>query len=96
MTTTLLTRDEVFEALKVVFDPEIGVNIVDLGLVYDADISETNDIAVTITLTSMGCPLGPVIISDIQQAAGKMVPGSRLETPAATAPPSSAFCNTPT
>ncbi len=72
MTTTLLTRDEVFEALKVVFDPEIGVNIVDLGLVYDADISETNDIAVTITLTSMGCPLGPVIISDIQQAAGKM------------------------
>ena len=63
-----LTKDGVFEALKSVFDPEIGVNIVDLGLVYDADIKENNDVEVTMTLTSMGCPLGPVIIQDVQQA----------------------------
>lgn len=63
-----LTKDDILEALKVVYDPEIGVNIVDLGLVYDADISENNDVEVTMTLTSMGCPLGPVIIQDVQQA----------------------------
>lgn len=65
-----LTKDVVFEAMKVVYDPEIGVNIVDLGLVFDADIDETNNVEVTMTLTSMGCPLGPVIIGDIQRAVG--------------------------
>ena len=66
------TREEVREGLKQVYDPEIGINIVDLGLVYDADISESNDVDVTMTLTSMGCPLGPVIIQDVQQAVGKL------------------------
>lgn len=65
-----LTKDDVFIAMKDVYDPEIGVNIVDLGLVFDADIDETNNIEVTMTLTSMGCPLGPVIIGDIQRAVG--------------------------
>ena len=65
-----LTKDVVFEAMKVVYDPEIGVNIVDLGLVFDADIDETNNVEVTMTLTSMGCPLGPVIICDVQRAVG--------------------------
>ena len=69
--TATLTKDEVLEALKEVYDPEIGVNIVDLGLVYDAEIDDKNDVEVTMTLTSMGCPLGPVIISDVQQAVGK-------------------------
>ena len=87
MTATLLTRDEVFESMKVVFDPEIGVNIVDLGLVYDADISETNDISVTITLTSMGCPLGPVIISDIQQAVGKLEGAGEVSVRVVWSPP---------
>lgn len=63
-----LTKDEILEALKTVYDPEIGINIVDLGLVYDADIKENSDVEVTMTLTSMGCPLGPVIIQDVQQA----------------------------
>lgn len=62
------TKDDVLEALKAVYDPEIGVNIVDLGLVYDADISESNAVEVTMTLTSMGCPLGPVIVSEVQNA----------------------------
>jgi metal-sulfur cluster biosynthetic enzyme len=62
------TKDDVFEALKVVYDPEIGVNIVDLGLVYDADIKPDNAVEVVMTLTSMGCPLGPVIIGDVQKA----------------------------
>ena len=62
------TREDVREGLKTVYDPEIGVNIVDLGLVYDAEISETNDVLVTMTLTSLGCPLGPVIVQEVQCA----------------------------
>ena len=68
------TRDDVREGLKNVYDPEIGVNIVDLGLVYDADISESGDVLVTMTLTSMGCPLGPVIVQEVQTAL-KDLPG---------------------
>ncbi|HAX25675.1 MAG TPA: aromatic ring hydroxylase [Chloroflexi bacterium] len=69
---TQLSDDLVFEALKQVYDPEIGVNIVDLGLVYGVEIKDDNDVEVTMTLTSMGCPLGPVIIQDIQQTVAKL------------------------
>jgi metal-sulfur cluster biosynthetic enzyme len=62
------TRDDVFSGLKNVYDPEIGVNIVDLGLVYDADIAENGDVLVTMTLTSIGCPLGPVIVQEVNNA----------------------------
>lgn len=64
----VITQEAAFEAMKEVIDPEIGVNIVDLGLVYGVEVAETNDVDVTMTLTSMGCPLGPVIIRDIQNA----------------------------
>jgi metal-sulfur cluster biosynthetic enzyme len=61
-------RDDVREGLKHVYDPEIGINIVDLGLVYDAEIAESGDVLVIMTLTSMGCPLGPVIVQEVQNA----------------------------
>ena len=67
-------KDDVFEGLKNVYDPEIGINIVDLGLVYDADIDETGDVLVTMTLTSLGCPLGPVIMQEVNNAL-KDLPG---------------------
>ncbi|MDQ3654555.1 MAG: metal-sulfur cluster assembly factor [Chloroflexota bacterium] len=62
------TSDDVMAGLKNVYDPEIGVNIVDLGLVYDADIAENGDVLVTLTLTSIGCPLGPVIVQEVNNA----------------------------
>jgi metal-sulfur cluster biosynthetic enzyme len=62
------TKEDVREGLKQVYDPEIGINIVDLGLVYDADISDGGDVLVTMTLTSLGCPLGPVIVQEVQGA----------------------------
>jgi metal-sulfur cluster biosynthetic enzyme len=67
-TMTVITQEAAFEAMKEVIDPEIGVNIVDLGLVYGVEVADTNDVEVTMTLTSMGCPLGPVIIRDVQNA----------------------------
>jgi len=68
------TKDDVYTGLKNVYDPEIGINIVDLGLVYDADIQESGDVLITMTLTSLGCPLGPVIVQEVNNAL-KDLPG---------------------
>src|ERR671911_301716 len=62
------TAEQARENLKNVFDPEIGINIVDLGLVYDVDVSDGGDVLVTVTLTSLGCPLGPVIVQEVTNA----------------------------
>ena len=72
MTTALFTENDVREGLKTVYDPEIGVNVVDLGLVYDVDISESRDVLVSMTLTSLGCPLGPVIVQEVTNALGDL------------------------
>ena len=55
-----LTKEHVLEALKDVFDPEIPVNVVDLGLVYGLDV-EDGDVKVKMTLTFAGCGMGPYI-----------------------------------
>ena len=60
MTTQTLTTDEVYEALRDVYDPEIPVNIVDLGLVYGIEVDQGN-VDVTMTLTFAGCGMGPYI-----------------------------------
>ncbi len=68
------TEDQVRENLKNVYDPEIGINIVDLGLIYDVDVANSGDVLVTMTLTSLGCPLGPVIVQEVTGAL-KDLPG---------------------
>lgn len=62
------TSEEIFAVLKQkVRDPELMMNIVDLGLVYTVDVTEKNTAEVTMTLTSPGCPAGPQIITDVQR-----------------------------
>ena len=59
-TSNLLNEEIIYEALKDVYDPEIPVNIVDLGLVYGVEIKD-NDVKVNMTLTFAGCGMGPYI-----------------------------------
>ena len=61
----MVTKDEVYEALQGCYDPEIPVNIVDLGLIYDVEINE-DKVNVKMTLTAPGCGMGPMIASDAQ------------------------------
>ncbi|MBA3431518.1 MAG: metal-sulfur cluster assembly factor [Actinobacteria bacterium] len=68
MADTDTIRDEVTEALKTVDDPELGIDIVNLGLVYEIAVSEGNDVKVEFTLTTMGCPIGPMIDEQIKGA----------------------------
>ena len=64
-TETILTREEIMEALKDVYDPEIPVNVVDLGLVYDVDVTD-NDVDIKMTLTFAGCGMGPYIAQNAE------------------------------
>ncbi|MEX2580594.1 MAG: putative Fe-S cluster assembly protein SufT [Verrucomicrobiales bacterium] len=62
-------KGAVWEQLKLVFDPEIPVNIVDLGLVYDCSVEEDDgetNVEVKMTLTAPGCGMGPTIAADAQ------------------------------
>ena len=67
------TENEVLEALREVEDPELGMDIVELGLLYGVEI-DGSKVKVTHSLTSMGCPAGPMIQEGIHDAASR-VPG---------------------
>ena len=68
MAEATLTKEIVTEALKTVYDPEIPVNIVDLGLVYDVQVNDEGGIYVQMTLTFPGCGMGPFIAQQAEWA----------------------------
>ncbi len=67
-----VTKDQVLEKLKDVFDPEIPVNVVDLGLIYGVEISDGNDVHVQMTLTAPGCGMGPYIAQQAEWAVSEL------------------------
>lgn len=62
--------DKVVEACRTVYDPEIPVNIYDLGLVYTIEINEANEADITMTLTAPGCPVAADMPGWVQDAVG--------------------------
>lgn len=65
-------KDRVLEALEDVIDPELGIDIVNLGLVYGVDIDEENNVLITMTLTFMGCPLSASLSYEVKRALGEI------------------------
>lgn len=68
----MIERERVVEVLKTIYDPEIPINIWDLGLVYKLDISENNDIYVLMTLTFAGCPIGAYLVNKVEEELKKI------------------------
>jgi metal-sulfur cluster biosynthetic enzyme len=63
----MASKEEVVEILRTVEDPELGMDVVDLGLIYEVDV-EDSKAKVIYSLTSMGCPAGPLIAQDMEGA----------------------------
>jgi metal-sulfur cluster biosynthetic enzyme len=65
------TVDEVMDALSNVIDPELGLDFVELGLIYGVDVEDAN-VHVTFTLTTPGCPIGPQVTDQIEEFVGDL------------------------
>lgn len=78
MVTKEITKEDVLETLKSVIDPEIGLNIVDLGLVYDVQISEQM-ILIIMTLTTPGCPMHGSIVDWVQRIVSMSFPNKLID-----------------
>ncbi len=72
------SEDDITEAMKDVVDPELGINVVDLGLVYGITVDQNNHAVIDMTLTSAACPLTDVIEDQTSQALDGLVAGFRI------------------
>jgi metal-sulfur cluster biosynthetic enzyme len=63
----MITVEDVTDALREVIDPELGLDFVELGLIYDVEVEEPGTVRVTYTLTSPGCPIGPQVSEQIEE-----------------------------
>ncbi len=85
--TPLPDRDAILAALRGVIDPEVGMNIVDLGLVYRVDIGAAG-VAVDMTMTSPACPMGDMMIDEVKAALAALLPaGTRADVELVWSPP---------
>lgn len=66
MSDLLKLEDEIVWMLKTVYDPEIPVNIYDLGLIYNVDIDDDKNVTITMTLTAPNCPAADFILEDVR------------------------------
>lgn len=64
-----LLEAEVIEHIRTVYDPEIPVNVYDLGLIYDVQVADTKDVHVVMTLTSPACPVAGTLPGEVEMAA---------------------------
>lgn len=83
----IATEEEVRESLRQIVDPEIGINIVDLGLVYETSIDGNGLVAITMTLTSPGCPLSGYIGTAVESAVSDLEGVTNVDVDIVWTPP---------
>jgi FeS assembly SUF system protein len=64
---TKALKEQIIEVLQSVFDPEIPVNIYDLGLIYEIDVSTENNVHILMTLTSPNCPVAEILPQEVRE-----------------------------
>jgi metal-sulfur cluster biosynthetic enzyme len=69
-----ITKEQVYDAIRKVIDPEVGFNLVEMGLIYDAIIDDDNNVKVVMTLSTRGCPLHQMLTQWVKDAV-KEIPG---------------------
>jgi metal-sulfur cluster biosynthetic enzyme len=86
-----ISEDAAREALKQVIDPELFVNIVDLGLIYLVTVTETDDgksnVAIEMTMTSPACPAGPQLLQNSKDVLGRLEGIGQVEVKLVMTPP---------
>jgi metal-sulfur cluster biosynthetic enzyme len=85
-TGSVLTDNDVMDALSNVIDPELGLDFVELGLIYGVSISDGN-VQVTFTLTTPGCPIGPQVNEQIEEFVGELEGVKTVESEMVFTPP---------
>jgi len=70
----MYTKEEIFKAVSTVIDPEVGFNLVELGLIYDASCDEQGNVIVTMTLSTKACPLHQMIVNWVEEAVLRELP----------------------
>lgn len=73
-----LTEEKIYDILKTVIDPELGINIIDLGLVYKIEYNEVKGIDIEVTLSTKACPMGDVIMNNITASIKEYFPNEKL------------------
>jgi len=63
-----VTKEQIYDAISTVIDPEVGFNLVELGLIYDAIIDESCNVKVVMTLSTKACPLHQMIVQWVEEA----------------------------
>ena len=69
---TVQSPETIRKALRAVKDPELNLNIIDIGLVYDVEVNDAGGVHIRMTLTSPGCPAGTEIIDDVKSVVGDL------------------------
>ncbi len=75
----MYTKEELFQAISTVKDPEVGFNLVEMGLIYDAVADEEGNVKVTMTLSTKACPLHQMIVQWVKEAVEKMANTKEVE-----------------
>ena len=68
----MYTKEEIFKAISTVIDPEVGFNLVEMGLIYDASSDDEGNVKVTMTLSTKACPLHQMILQWVKEAVEKL------------------------
>ena len=83
----LMLEKKILDVLKTVYDPEIPVNVYDLGLIYEVDVDDYDNVDITMTLTAPNCPMADGIVKDVRDKVSSIIETKRVNVNLTFDPP---------